>query len=162
MIDYKNHPVFVSGNIAQLPLTAEEIGFVRALRARRDDAMHPATVICADSGKSADYPALAARIYNARRDRDAIFEAGLFADPAWDLLLYIYACTQRGDSVSVSAACHAAGVPESTALRYLAALTEKGYLTSTAHLHDRRCSKLEMSPRGSELMTRWLSELDGV
>lgn len=68
-------------------------------------------------------------ILRARRLRDDVFgERGLFTDPAWDMMLDLLAARLEGNSVSISSLCLAAGVPPTTALRWIKALEAKGYL----------------------------------
>ncbi len=61
---------------------------------------------------------LAREIYKARRLRDAVLPR-LFGEPAWDILLDLFASEAEHIDVSVSSACLAAGVPATTAHRYL-------------------------------------------
>jgi hypothetical protein len=52
----------------------------------------------------------------ARRLRERLLPAGLFADPAWDMLLDLYAAEIEEQPVSVTSACIAAAAPATTAL----------------------------------------------
>jgi DNA-binding MarR family transcriptional regulator len=63
-----------------------------------------------------------------RRQRDRFFPSELFADPAWDILLDLYAADYEGRRISVSSACIAAAVPATTALRWLKTLTDNGQI----------------------------------
>ncbi len=63
-----------------------------------------------------------------RRLRDSFFDAELFADPAWDILLDLMAARLEQRNVSVSSLCIAAAVPPTTALRWITAMTESGML----------------------------------
>src|SRR3546814_17984132 len=61
-----------------------------------------------------------------RRLRDRYFAGDLFADPAWDMLLDLYAArSQNSHPVSVSSLCIASSVPATTALRWIKAMEEK-------------------------------------
>lgn len=62
------------------------------------------------------------------RMRDRYFAAELFADPAWDILLDLYAAMLEQKSVSVSSLCIAAAVPPTPALRWITSMTENGML----------------------------------
>ncbi|TPG48283.1 hypothetical protein [Sphingomonas glacialis] len=53
----------------------------------------------------------------ARRLRDQHFGGGLFEDPAWDMLLDLFAAELERAQVSVSSLCIAAAVAPTTALR---------------------------------------------
>lgn len=61
-----------------------------------------------------------------RRIRGRFFDAALFADPAWDMLLDLMAARLEGEQVAVSSLCIAAAVPPTTALRWIRAMTEQG------------------------------------
>ena len=73
-----------------------------------------------------------------RRLRDHHFPADLFADPAWDILLDLYAAKLEGKQVSVSSLCIAAAVPPTTALRWITTMTEHGALLRQQDPHDAR------------------------
>lgn len=73
-----------------------------------------------------------------RRLRDRHFPADLFADPAWDILLDLYAAKLEGKQVSVSSLCIAAAVPPTTALRWITSMTEHGALIRNQDPHDAR------------------------
>lgn len=68
------------------------------------------------------------QIIKFRRLRDSYFDASLFADPAWDILLDLMAARLEGVQVSVSSLCIAAAVPATTALRWIGTMTESGLL----------------------------------
>lgn len=73
-----------------------------------------------------------------RRLRDSFFDAELFADPAWDILLDLMAARLEGRNVSVSSLCIAAAVPPTTALRWITAMTESGMLLRRQDPDDAR------------------------
>jgi hypothetical protein len=62
--------------------------------------------------------ALARRYLRHRRERERLLP-DLFADPAWDILLDLFAASIERRPVSVSSACVAAAVPPTTALRWI-------------------------------------------
>jgi DNA-binding MarR family transcriptional regulator len=73
-----------------------------------------------------------------RRLREQHFDADLFADPAWDILLDLFAAQLEGKSVSVSSLCIAASVPPTTALRWITSMTEHGALVRKQDPNDAR------------------------
>lgn len=77
-------------------------------------------------------PEVAARlvksVLTARRKREEIFGSELFADPAWDILLQMYAAHVEHRRVSVTAASATASVPATTGLRWLDKLEKEGLL----------------------------------
>ncbi len=84
----------------------------------------------------------------ARRLRDGFFPDGLFADPAWDMLLDLFAARLEGNNVSVSSLCIAAAVPPTTALRWITTLTDAGLLARTEDPSDRRRAFITLSAHG--------------
>jgi DNA-binding MarR family transcriptional regulator len=92
---------------------------------------------------------LARQIYHARQQRSQIEScADLFGEPAWDMLLELFIATHEQRDVPVTRACLASGVPNSTALRVLAVLQERGIVVKQADPHDRRRAFVRLSPTG--------------
>lgn len=77
-------------------------------------------------------------IIRLRRQRERFFDTGLFADPAWDILLDLKAAQLEKQMVSVSSLCIAAAVPPTTALRWISAMTESGMLVRRQDPDDAR------------------------
>jgi DNA-binding MarR family transcriptional regulator len=104
-------------------------------------------------------PQFVRRILSARASRRQFFSADLFADPAWDILLELYAleCEQR--RISISKLCLAAAVPSTTALRWLDKLQSDGMITRQSDPLDARRVWVSMSPAGFEAMASYLREL---
>jgi hypothetical protein len=49
----------------------------------------------------------------------------LLGEPAWDILLQLFIAACEGRRLSIAAACSGAGVPQSTALRWIAILESR-------------------------------------
>jgi DNA-binding MarR family transcriptional regulator len=62
---------------------------------------------------------LVSQAYEARRERKQFFDADLFGEPVWDLLLALYREQLRGRYMSTSEVAEAADVPRSTAGRWI-------------------------------------------
>lgn len=92
------------------------------------------------------------RAIRARRLRDQFFGEGLFEDPAWDMLLDLYAAELEGAQVSVSSLCIASAVAPTTALRWISKLTDSGLLVRHADTVDRRRAFMTLAPSVSEAM----------
>ena len=82
-----------------------------------------------------------------RRLRDQFFQRGMFEDPAWDMLLDLYAADLERTQVSVSSLCIAAAVAPTTALRWIAKMTEAGLFVRHADPFDKRRAYMALSPR---------------
>ena len=96
-------------------------------------------------------------IIRARRLRDQFFRGELFADPAFDMLLDLYASRLEGDRVAVSSLCIAAAVPATTALRWIKALTERGLFVRSADPQDGRRVYIELSNESARAMGHYLN-----
>ncbi|MEG3181492.1 hypothetical protein [Sphingomonas sp. LT1P40] len=81
----------------------------------------------------------------ARRLRDQHFPSELFADPAWDMLLDLYAARLEGRRVSVSSLCIAAAVPPTTALRWIGTLHDANLFGREADPTDKRRAHITLT-----------------
>lgn len=106
-------------------------------------------------------PADIRELIRIRRLRDAYFEPGLFADPAWDVLLDLMAAKLERQNVSISSLCIAAAVPPTTALRCVTAMTENGLLERSPDPDDARRIFISLSPGAEAAMRRYLAETLG-
>jgi hypothetical protein len=104
-------------------------------------------------------PRLVHRIIRQRRLRDRYFESELFADPAWDILLDLTAARAEHRRVSVTSLCIAAAVPATTALRWIAQMTEMGILVREQDEEDRRRAFIGLSDSAADAMARYFDEL---
>lgn len=95
-------------------------------------------------------------IIRARRLRDQFFGPDLFADPAWDILLDLYAARLEKQRVAVSSLCIAAAVPATTALRWIKTLTDMGLLVRAADPQDGRRVYIELAPQAAEGLQAYL------
>ena len=96
-----------------------------------------------------------------RRRRDALFPDGLFADPAWDLLLDLYLAHLNGTSISVTSACIAACVPPTTALRWISKLEKARLVERSSDVLDQRRIYLHLTDAAVESMRKWIVEASG-
>ncbi|MEM1196801.1 MAG: winged helix DNA-binding protein [Pseudomonadota bacterium] len=124
-----------------------------------------APVSLADMANSSKAPALpdprdVRRIIAARHARARFFDAELFADPAWDMMLDLTAAHGEKAQVSVTSLCIAAGVPATTALRWLKQMVESGVFVRVADPNDRRRAFIELSETGLEAMARYFEAIE--
>lgn len=105
-------------------------------------------------------PRLIRSIIRQRRLRSQFFESGIFADPAWDILLDLAAARAEHKRVSVSSLCIASGVPPTTGLRWIQQLTTMGLLDRTADDRDRRRTFVSLSDAGADMLARYFAHLD--
>lgn len=98
-------------------------------------------------------------IIDARAARQRHFDSDLFADPAWDILLELYAlrCEQR--RTSVSKLCVGINVPMTTGLRWIDRLGKDGLIERESDPLDARRVWVSLSDRGFDSMSSYLREL---
>lgn len=129
---------------------AENNGFTHARRTH------------APIGDPADKLVLAARVRDRirqRRKRENLFSAEIFADPAWDMLLDLYAAELEGSDVSVSSLCIAAAVPTTTALRWIKLLSDQGWLIRQQDPNDGRRINMRLSDESRSRLNRYFEAL---
>jgi len=98
-------------------------------------------------------------IYRSRRMRPRIFsDDGLFGEPAWDILLDLFIAESGRKPLSVTSACIGAAVPTSTALRWIAILEERGFLSRENDPADARRVFLRLTGQGyAKMVTYFLA-----
>lgn len=95
----------------------------------------------------------------ARRLREEMFGPGLFADPAWDILLDLYSAEAKGECVQISSLAIAARVPHSTAIRWAKIMTRVGLVVRHKDPSDARRIHVRLSPSARALMEDYLARL---
>lgn len=104
-------------------------------------------------------PRLVRRIIRQRQLRARFFDAELFADPAWDMLLDLTAARAEHQRVSVTSLCIASGVPPTTALRWIGQMTEAGLFQRIEDDADRRRAFIALTDEASDAMARYFAEV---
>jgi DNA-binding MarR family transcriptional regulator len=102
---------------------------------------------------------LVKKILRLRRRRENAFGNDLFGEPAWDMLLEMYAAEQAQHKLSVSGTCYASAVPPSTALRWIVRLEKEGWVRRIKDPADGRRSWVVLTDRASQVMRDYLSEM---
>lgn len=99
---------------------------------------------------------LVSNILRFRRQRNRLFGEDLFGEPAWDILLELYALGASGQKLSVSGACYASGVPLTTALRWVSRLERDGWIYREDDPCDKRRSWLKLCDDTEKRMAEFL------
>ena len=102
------------------------------------------------------------KLIHHRQLRSNFFDAELFADPAWDILLDLAAARAERQQVSVSSLCIAAGVPATTALRWIGQMVEADLLLRIPDPHDRRRAHIALADRTADSMARYFAAIGFV
>ncbi|MGB7656519.1 MAG: MarR family transcriptional regulator [Novosphingobium sp.] len=99
---------------------------------------------------------LALNEYRDRRARAKHFNANLFSEPGWDILLDLFLAKIDGLQISVTSSCLATSCPPTTALRWVYILEEQGLIFRAADIKDQRRSWLTISDDGVDRMRTYL------
>jgi DNA-binding MarR family transcriptional regulator len=102
------------------------------------------------------------RMLNARRARTKFFNPGLFADPAWDMLLDLYLAHLTHRRVSVTGLCSASQVPATTALRWIKTLEDDGLVSRHPDKFDGRRSFIELTAKAEQSLQRFFASLEDL
>lgn len=97
-----------------------------------------------------------ALLIEMRRIRFRHFATSSFTDPGWDMLLDLMSARLAKRPVPVSSACVAAGVPATTALRWVDQLAKTGFVQRRPDPTDRRRVLLELTEDGCRRMEVYL------
>jgi DNA-binding MarR family transcriptional regulator len=86
--------------------------------------------------------------------------AGLFGEPAWDILLDVYIAQKGRQDIQVSSVCIEAGVPSTTILRWLTRLELEGLIYRASDNIDGRRRFVRLTDEGLAMMDRLLESLN--
>lgn len=104
-------------------------------------------------------PRLVRQMIRQRQTRTKFFDAELFADPAWDMLLDLTAARAEHNRVSVTSLCIASGVPPTTALRWITQMVERGIMERVKDDADKRRAFIALSNKAADGMARYFAAL---
>lgn len=93
-----------------------------------------------------------------RLSRECVFDAPLFRDPAWDMLLDLLISDADGRRVSISSLCLGSGVPATTALRHLDRLERHRFIIRHDDTCDQRRSFVELVSDRKDDLLRFLAD----
>jgi len=119
----------------------------------------PAVATDAEVDESKDVSDLAQRIkrlIRAQNSRSLFFDAALFSDPCWEMLLDLMSNHLLGREISVSSLCIASGVPQTTALRRIDDLAQANLIERVADPADRRRVYIRLKDDTVKKLDRYL------
>lgn len=100
--------------------------------------------------------ATARRMIRERLRRQNFFDAGLFADPAWDMMLDLFVAEAEGRDTPVMNLCLSSQVPETTTLRWVKTLEHAGVFIREKDEHDQRRVLVRLSPSAAKSLAAYL------
>lgn len=107
-------------------------------------------------GGASDSLGILTAIRRKRAAREKFFPKGLFEDPCWDMLLDLMINHLQGRRISVSSLCIASGVAQTTALRRITDLHDRGLVRRIADDKDGRRVFIELTEEGVAAMERYV------
>jgi hypothetical protein len=137
--------------LQQITQEVERIAAMLAALSEEDEAAAEAA-----KGKIRVDAGLVRGIIRARRLRDQFFRSDLFADPAWDMMLDLFAARLEQRRVAVSSLCIAASVPSTTALRWIKSLCDQGLFVRKADPEDGRRVFIELGDASAAALDAYL------
>ena len=144
-MERRRHKINVPESLGgQLDRVKAELERLSAMVSHHDPSVPPSEI-------SADW---IRGILEARKRREIIF-GKLFGDPAWDILLELYARRLEGERPVVTDLCKIAAVPYTTALRWIGNLERAGLIVRTADAVDRRRIWVDLTAHGDESLKRY-------
>jgi hypothetical protein len=144
--------------VARIADTLARLSRSEGVTRRGNAVREPGSEYCGPVAVTAETSAAEIRaVIRSRRLRAQFFAPDLLADPAWDMLLDLFAAALEQRQVSVSSLCIAAAVPPTTALRWISTLHEAGLFARQADPSDRRRAYIGLSAKGLEGMRGYVS-----
>lgn len=92
-----------------------------------------------------------------RRRRHDIFGKGMFGEPAWEMLLLLYAFESEARQ-TITRMADLAGASKSTALRWIDYLEAQRLIRRDSHPTDRRAAFVELTEKGRQAIELYLSD----
>jgi DNA-binding MarR family transcriptional regulator len=89
---------------------------------------------------------------NARSLRTRVFDAELFGEPAWDILLDLYDAELRQVRTKISSVCIESHIPRTTSLRWLKAMENRGLVQRRDDPNDARRIFVSLTPSAIGVM----------
>ena len=138
--------------------TAEATPVWRALEDIEDNLTQLKAAISAfDLPRPVNRLAQVRTLIEARRVRSDLFSPMLFSDPAWDVLLELYARDLEEQPVNISRLTAAVPVAATTTLRWLDRLEEEALITRRGDDRHAKRIFIALSQYGRSLMDRYFN-----
>ena len=99
-------------------------------------------------------------IIQARAARTAFLNVDIFHDPAWEILLALYAANLGCRSITIGSLSLVSRVPASTAIRYLKCLGKEGLLLQEGEDQNDELASVQLSKKGVAAMESYFDYLN--
>jgi DNA-binding MarR family transcriptional regulator len=101
---------------------------------------------------------IARAILEDRKRRNRIFNAGMFGEPAWELLLHLYVMDKDGPRLTIGRLIDSSECPQTTALRWLQYLQDQGLIVRQEHPGDARTAFVRLTDKARHDLDQYLSQ----
>ena len=98
-------------------------------------------------------------VFNSRQLRERYFDAQLFGEPAWDMLLLLYIAEQSSARMTATSLGGLVHTPPTTVARWLNHLELAGLIERQAHPTDRRTIFLKLAEKGRAALVSYLGSI---
>lgn len=95
-------------------------------------------------------------VLNSRRLRQRYFNRIMFGEPAWDILLMLYASEHSSGRLTISRLAEWVETPLTTVVRWVNFLEEEGLVRRQAHPTDRRTVFINLREKGRAALDAYL------
>jgi hypothetical protein len=145
---------------SQLLQLSEEVSRIATSLAKLSDgeAAPLAKLVTATGGQENVSAEGISAVIRRRRQRSRYFPQELLADPMWNMMLDLLRAEVLQHRVTVSDACQAAGVPATTALRWLKTMEQRGFVVRNPDPHDGRRVFVSLTPQASLAVRNWFAD----
>ena len=99
---------------------------------------------------------MAKTILQQRRARARYFKSSMFSEPAWDMMLALFANEDSDRRMTITGLAECSGAPLTTALRWIDFLEQEHFIVRRPSPVDRRIMFIEMASLGTDQMTAYL------
>ena len=99
---------------------------------------------------------MARQLLQQRHERNGALGGDLFGDPAWELLLHLFAASEEGEPLLVADLCSHSSVSPASGLRWIKALESEGKIVLVPNLGSPDRPFVKLAPAAYEQMRRLL------
>jgi len=100
-------------------------------------------------------------VLSSRLVREQYFQRDLFGEPAWEILLALYAIDDSGARFTISKLAECINAPLSTVVRWVKTLEEQSLVSRVDHPTDRRIIFVRLLDKGRKAMDDYLNAIPG-
>ena len=100
-------------------------------------------------------------LLRARRERTRYLRGGIFGDPMWEMLLHLLHAEITHRRPSISTVCLASDLPEQAALRWVDAMTQRGFVSVQDDPDLAGGRLIELLPGASRALRRYVRDVVG-